>query len=103
MMQQIVGSKTILQTIVEDDKRGRVMSFYSLSVFGFVPIGSLLAGSMAERIGAPATLIAGGVLCIAASLWYFGRLPSLRRVLRPVYIEQGIIQAPAAILDVEGR
>ncbi len=103
MMQQIVGSNTILQTIVEDDKRGRVMSFYSLSVFGFVPIGSLFAGSFAARIGAPATLIAGGVLCILASVWYFGRLPSIRRVLRPVYIEQGIIQDTAVVLDTEGR
>lgn len=103
MMRQIVGSNTILQTIVADDKRGRVMSFYSLSVFGFVPIGSLIAGSMAASMGAPATLMFGGALCILASVWYFGRLPSIRRVLRPVYIEQGIIQDPAALLDTEGR
>jgi len=107
MMQQIVGSNTILQTIVADDKRGRVMSFYSLSVFGFVPIGSLIAGSMASRMGAPATLMLGGALCILASVWYFGRLPSIRRVLRPVYIEQGIIQDtvqdPAALVNGEGR
>lgn len=103
MMQQIVASNTILQTIVADDKRGRVMSFYSLSIFGFVPIGSLIAGSMAERMGAPATLMFGGALCVLASVWYFGRLPSIRRVLRPVYIEQGIIQDPADLLDAEGR
>ena len=104
MMRQIVGSNTILQTIVADDKRGRVMSFYSLSVFGFVPIGSLIAGSMAASMGAPATLMFGGALCVLASVWYFGRLPSIRRVLRPVYIEQGIIQDPAAApLNTEDR
>jgi MFS family permease len=102
MMQQIVGSNTILQTIVADDKRGRVMSFYSLAVFGFLPIGSLLAGSFAARIGAPATLIIGGVLCVFASLWFVGRLPEIRRVVRPMYVEMGIIQE-AAPLDTEGR
>ena len=107
MMQQIVGSNTILQTIVADDKRGRVMSFYSLSVFGFLPVGSLFAGSIAARIGAPKTLIAGGILSIFASIWFFGRLPSIRNVLRPVYIEMGIVPQPAPqtddVLDTEGR
>jgi len=97
MMQQIVGSNTILQTIVADDKRGRVMSFYSMAVFGFLPIGSLFAGSIAARIGAPETLILGGALCVLASVWFFGRLPSIRRVLRPVYLEMGIMADPAAI------
>jgi MFS family permease len=104
MMQQIVGSNTILQTIVADDKRGRVMSFYALSVFGFLPIGSLFAGSIAARIGAPDTLMMGGALCVLASVWFFGRLPAIRRVLRPVYIEMGIMPDPAAaVLDTEGR
>jgi MFS family permease len=101
MMQQIVGSNTILQTIVADDKRGRVMSFYSMAVFGFLPIGSLFAGSIAARIGAPATLILGGALCVLASVWFFGRLPSIRRVLRPVYLEMGIMPDPAAIESQE--
>ena len=101
MMQQIVGSNTILQTIVADDKRGRVMSFYSMSVFGFLPIGSLFAGSIATRIGAPETLILGGALCVLASVWFFGRLPAIRRVLRPVYLEMGIMPDPAAVTSQE--
>ncbi len=101
MMQQIVGSNTILQTIVADDKRGRVMSFYSMSVFGFLPIGSLFAGSIAARIGAPETLILGGAFCVLASVWFFGRLPAIRRVLRPVYIEMGIMPDPAAVIPQE--
>ena len=64
MMQQIVTSNTILQTIVADDKRGRVMSFYAMSVFGFLPIGSLIAGMLASWMGAPNTLILGGALCL---------------------------------------
>ena len=91
MMQQIVTSNTILQTIVADDKRGRVMSFYAMSVFGFVPIGSLFAGMLASWMGAPNTLILGGALCLLASVWYFGRLDEIRRAIRPVYIEMGIV------------
>jgi predicted MFS family arabinose efflux permease len=97
MMQQIVTSNTILQTIVADDKRGRVMSFYAMSVFGFSPIGSLIAGMLASWMGAPYTLILGGVLCLCASLWYFGRLSEIRRAIRPVYIEMGIVPDPSAM------
>lgn len=103
MMQQIVTSNTILQTIVADDKRGRVMSFYSMSVFGFLPIGSLFAGMLASWMGAPNTIILGGALCLLASVWYFGRLPEIRRVIRPVYIEMGIMDDPAAAIEAEQR
>jgi MFS family permease len=101
MMQQIVGSNTILQTIVADDKRGRVMSFYSLAVFGFVPIGSLLAGTIAARVGAPVTLMIGGALCVLAGIWFFGRLPAIRQVLRPKYVEMGIMPAPAVMAPLD--
>ena len=102
MMQQVVTSNTILQTIVADDKRGRVMSFYAMSVFGFLPIGSLFAGMLASWMGAPNTLILGGALCLLASVWYFGRLPEIRRVIRPVYIEMGILPDPA-VIEAERR
>jgi MFS family permease len=97
MMQQIVTSNTILQTIVADDKRGRVMSFYAMSVFGFSPIGSLIAGMLASWMGAPQTLMLGGVLCLCASIWYFGRLGEIRRAIRPVYIEMGIVPDPSTM------
>jgi hypothetical protein len=77
------------------------MSFYALSVLGFTPIGSLLAGTLASRIGAPATLITSGILCILAALWFMGRLPEIRREIRPVYIELGII--PQAAIESQGR
>jgi MFS family permease len=91
MMQQMAASNTILQTIVTDDKRGRVMSFYTLAFLGMLPIGSLLAGLLADRFGAPTTLVWGGVICIAGAIWYQRKLPELRRVLRPIYIDLGII------------
>lgn len=91
MMQQMAASNTILQTIVEDDKRGRVMSFYTLAILGVTPIGSLAAGAIAARIGTPVTLVIGGALCAAGGLWFWRELPELRRHIRPIYIELGIL------------
>ena len=96
MMQQMAASNTILQTIVEDDKRGRVMSFYTLSILGITPIGSLIAGALAAKIGAPATLILGGSVVAAAAAVFTLRLPALRRVVRPIYAQLGIIPEVAA-------
>ena len=96
MMQQMAASNTILQTIVEDDKRGRLMAFYTMAVLGIAPIGSLVAGVSAARVGVPATFIAGGVLCILGAIWFAQRLPAIRRVIRPMYIELGILPGLAA-------
>ena len=68
MMIQMASSNTILQTIVEDKMRGRVMSFYTMAFMGMAPFGSLIAGSLASRIGAPNTLILGGICCIAGCI-----------------------------------
>jgi len=91
MMQQMAASNTILQTIAADDKRGRVMSFYTLAILGMNPIGSLLAGSAAARIGAPATMIAAGIICLGGAAWFYWKLPEIRRVIRPIYRELGIL------------
>ncbi len=91
MMGLLASCNTIMQTIVDADKRGRVMSFYTLSFTGIAPFGSLIAGSLAARFGAPLTVISGGILCIASGIWFYLRLPELRRVVRPIYIELGII------------
>jgi MFS family permease len=91
MMQVMAAGNTILQTIVDEDKRGRVMSFYTLAFIGIAPFGSLIAGALANRIGAPATVIAGGVLCILASAWFFARLENIRKIVRPLYVERGIL------------
>src|SRR4051812_44726132 len=85
------ASNTILQTLVEDNKRGRVMSFYTMAIMGMTPFGSLLAGGLASRIGAPSTLLFGGLGCIAAALGFALLLPRLRVLVRPIYVEMGIL------------
>jgi MFS family permease len=90
-MIQMAVSNTLIQTIVEEDKRGRVMSFYTMAFMGTAPFGSLLAGSLADRIGAPYTLLLGGIGCIVGALWFARALPRLRVFVRPIYIEKGIL------------
>ena len=90
-MVQMAASNTLLQTLVEDDKRGRVMSFYTMAFMGTTPFGSLLAGSLAHRIGAPYTLLLGGLGCVAAALWFARLLPRLREGVRPLYVRLGIL------------
>jgi MFS family permease len=88
---QIASSNTILQTIVEEDKRGRLMSFYTMSFLGVLPFGNLASGALASRIGAPNTVMIGGVFCILGSLVFAKQLPSLRRLIRPIYHKIGLI------------
>ena len=96
MMTQMAASNTILQTIVDEEKRGRVMSFYSMSLMGTAPFGSLIAGAAAARIGAPRTLMIGGSICILGGLWFYTQLPKIRAVVRPIYRKLGIIPEVAA-------
>jgi MFS family permease len=96
MMVQLGASNTVLQTIVDEDKRGRVMSFYTMAFFGTVPVGSLIAGVLATRIGAPDTILLGGVVCIAAGLAYLRALPALRPLVRPIYVRLGVLPADVA-------
>jgi MFS family permease len=91
MMVQMASANTILQTIVDDDKRGRVMSFYSMAFIGMAPFGSLLAGAVASEIGAPYTVMIGGMLCLIGPAVFAGRLPTLRAMVRPIYVKKGII------------
>src|SRR5580704_10820123 len=91
MMQGMTASNTIIQTLVPEDKRGRVMSYYTAAFVGMAPFGSLLAGSMAHWIGAPRTVMFTGSCCIAGGLWFWSRLPAIRREMRPIYEQLGII------------
>lgn len=88
---QIASSNTILQTIVEEDKRGRLMSLYTMAFLGILPFGNLAAGALANKIGAPNTITIGGIICILGSLAFSTQLPRLRRLVRPIYHEMGII------------
>ncbi|MEJ2718558.1 MAG: MFS transporter [Deltaproteobacteria bacterium] len=90
-MAQLATSNTLLQTMVDDDRRGRVMSFYTVAFLGMAPLGSLLAGSLAGVIGAPWTVFIGGAACLAGAVVFARRLPQLREKARPVYVTKGIL------------
>jgi len=94
-MIHLAATNTILQTIVEERLRGRVMSFYTMAFFGTVPIGSLLGGILADRYGATRTVLVSGIVCLAGSAWFAYKLPAIRAVIRPIYRERGIITVPA--------
>jgi MFS family permease len=91
MLQGMTASNTIIQTLVPEDKRGRVMSYYTAAFMGMAPFGSLLAGALAHWIGAPRTVMFTGSCCIAGGLWFWSRLPAIRREMRPIYEQLGII------------
>ncbi len=93
MMQFAPASNTVIQTIVEEDKRGRVMSYYMMAYMGASPFGSLLAGSLATVIGAPGTVLLCGIGCIAGAAWFWLQLPKLRPVIRPIYQQLGILRS----------
>jgi MFS family permease len=94
-MALIASSNTILQTIVEDDKRGRVMSLFTMAFIGIAPFGSLIAGALANAIGARNTLIIGGVSCLAGGALFAAILPKIRKKIRPIYVKMGIINEVA--------
>jgi MFS family permease len=99
MMVQMAASNTILQTIVEEDKRGRVMSFYGMAFLGMIPFGSLLAGTLAHAIGASSTVLLGGAACLVAAGIFALRLPHMRALVRPLYVRLGILPEVAAGLQ----
>lgn len=91
LMYQVVATNTIVQTIVDDDKRGRVMSFYTVALAGSGPIGSLLGGTLAARIGVETTYMVAGAACLLSALWFWRQLPAIRAAVRPRYVELGIL------------
>lgn len=98
MMVEMASTNTILQTIVDDQMRGRVMAFYTMSFLGTAPLGSLLAGFVADHIGPMKTILVGGTSCIIGGALFALRLPKLRARVRPIYIERGILMAA----EIEG-
>jgi MFS family permease len=93
LMQGAAVSNTIIQSLVTEDKRARVMSYYTMAFFGAAPLGSLLAGTLAHRIGAPDTVIITGAFCIAGSLWFTQEMPVVKAIMRPIYLELGVLPA----------
>src|ERR1700716_354014 len=92
-MVTLSATNTIIQTVVSEELRGRVMAFYTMAFLGTAPIGSLLAGVAAARVAPTNTVRLGGAACVAAALWFAFRLPTLRVLVRPIYLERGIIAA----------
>jgi MFS family permease len=96
MMVQMAASNTILQTIVEEDKRGRVMSLYTLAFLGTAPLGSLLAGFLGDAVGAALAVRIAGVCCVVGGVLFALWLPALRAEVRPIYVRMGILPEMAA-------
>jgi len=90
LMVEMASSNTLIQAMVPDRLRGRVMSVYSMMFLGMAPFGGLAAGYAAERIGAPATITGGGIVCVAAAIVFRLRLPSLRVEARELIVAQGL-------------
>jgi MFS family permease len=105
MMQGLAASNTVIQTLVPEDKRGRVMSYYTMAFVGMTPFGSLLAGALAHRVGAPRAVMITGAFCVAGAVWFSTQLKSIRKIMRPIYVEMGIIRSKAGptLEDQVGR
>jgi MFS family permease len=91
MILVIAAVNTLLHTLTDEDKRGRVMSFYAMALMGTIPIGNLLAGSIAGTMGIPGTLLAGGITTIGAGIWFETKRKKLRKHIHPIYINKGIM------------
>jgi MFS family permease len=94
MMQGLAASNTVIQTLVPEDKRSRVMSYYTMAFVGMAPFGSLLAGGLAHYLGAPHTVMFTGAACVVGSIWFSFELPAVREVMRPIYRQMGILATP---------
>jgi len=98
-MAMIASSNTIVQTIVEDEMRGRVMSLFAMSFLGMTPLGSLAAGVLAESVGPTVTIAAGGLACLLAAVVFATHLPALRQLVHPIYVRMGILPEVATGLQ----
>jgi MFS family permease len=99
MMQGLTASNTIIQTLVDEQMRGRVMSYYTAAFVGMAPFGSLLAGTLAHWIGAPRTVMVTGTCCILGAAWFWSRRREIRDEIRPIYIQLGIVPAPPEVVE----
>jgi MFS family permease len=91
MLQAASGSNIIIQSLVPEDKRARAMSYYTMAFFGAAPFGSLLAGALGARIGAPHTVVITGAFCIAGAIWFTFELPKISAIMEPIYREKGLL------------
>lgn len=95
MMLQLAGTNTIVQSLVDEDKRGRVMSLYTLAFFGATPIGALVGGAIARQLGTHVAVGLGGAACVVVAVVFRAALPALRRASRDLYVSKGLLPPPA--------
>ena len=110
MIVQLATSNTVLQTIVDDDKRGRVMSLYTVAFVGMSPFGSLSGGAVAHHIGVSLTFLLGGIACLGGAILFAMQIPTLRPMVLPIYARKGIVphlaeglESASALLRTERR
>jgi MFS family permease len=103
LMQGASASNTIIQSLVPEDKRARAMSYYTMAFFGAAPFGSLLAGALAHRIGAPHTVILTGACCVAGSLWFTLELPKIKAIMQPIYQDMGLLPEEGPVTEEENH
>jgi len=94
LIASVASTNTILQTIADEDKRGRIISMYVMTFLGLAPISNFIAGTIAQAVGAHWTIFGCGLCLTAATVWFAWNLPSWRAAVRPIYREQGIIPPP---------
>ena len=92
MMFQMSSSNTLIQAMVPDHLRGRVMSVYSMMFMGMAPFGALMGGALADRFGAPLTVAIGAVACVGGAAWFGNNLPKIRPEARRLIVAQAVIR-----------
>ncbi|PQO35122.1 MFS transporter [Blastopirellula marina] len=103
MMMQMAGGNTLIQTIVDEDKRGRVMSLYTMAIMGMAPIGSLVAGAIANHFGTTVAITISGSCCLAGSIGFAWMLPRLRKHVAPIYRAKGVLPEVAEGLEASSE
>jgi len=101
MITVVASSNTVLQTILEEDKRGRVMSFFTMSFMGMIPFGSLSAGALADWIGPRHTLLIGSGFCLVGAILFAVHLPKIMAMVRPIYVQLGMVKEEGESLEGE--
>jgi MFS family permease len=99
-MLQMACANTVIQTIVESDKRGRVMSFYSMAFLGMTPLGALSTGYLSENIGVSNTLLLNGVICIIVAISFWALFVRMGKMIKPIYTKLGLLSPVTQAVEV---
>lgn len=84
IMVHMASTNTLVQTLSDEDKRGRVLSYYTLAFRGTGPFGAFMAGALTDKIGAPHTILIGGICCLAGAIVYAWKLPKLQKMIQQI-------------------